>query len=127
MPSRRVRCSTPPATFRAIWSVVAKVPRGRVVTYGQVARMVGLPAAARTVGWAMQALPDDHRIKGRRVPWHRVINVQGRISPRGEGDEVEIPRQAHLLLREGIRFSADGVIDLDRFRWPGDYERRGNR
>lgn len=125
MQNRRPRCSTSPATFRAIWRLVARVPRGRVVTYGQVARMVGLPGGARTVGWAMQAVPDDHRIKGRRVPWHRVINVQGRISSRGEGDEIESPRQVDLLRREGIRFSRDGVIDLGRFRWPGDHERRG--
>ncbi len=124
MPIRRTRYSTPPATFRAIWRIVATVPRGHVVTYGQVARMAGLPGAARTVGWAMQALPGDFRIMGRPVPWHRVINVQGRISPRGGGEGVESLRQANLLRREGIRFSKDGVIDLGRFHWPGDHQRR---
>ena len=124
MPNRRVPCSTPTATFRAIWRIVARVPRGRVVTYGQVARMAGLPGAARTVGWAMQALPEAYRINRRRIPWHRVINVQGRISPRGGEEGIESLRQADLLRREGIRFSKNGVIDLDRFRWPGDRERR---
>ncbi len=103
------------------------VPRGHVVTYGQVARMAGLPGAARTVGWAMQALPDDFRIKGHRVPWHRVINVQGRISPRGGGEGVESLRQAILLRREGVRFSKEGVIDLGRFHWPGDHQSRRQR
>ena len=103
------------------------VPRGHVVTYGHVARMAGLPGAARTVGWAMQALPDDYRIRRRRVPWHRVINAQGRISPRGGEDGIESLRQADLLRREGIRFSKGGVIDLDRFHWPGDHKRRRQR
>ena len=118
---RRRSSNTPRAgSFQFIWKVVARVPRGRVVTYGQVARMAGMPGAARTVGWAMQALPDDHRIGGRSIPWHRVINAHGKVSLRGEfGEAVEIRRQTSLLRREGIRFSPAGVIDLNRYLWTG--------
>ncbi|MGH9750713.1 MAG: MGMT family protein, partial [Candidatus Polarisedimenticolia bacterium] len=80
-----------PDIFRAVWDMVALIPRGRIATYGQIARMIGAPGGARTVGWAMRALPDDTRVRGRPVPWHRVINAAGRISPRSDragGDGV---------------------------------------
>src|SRR3989454_8064254 len=87
--------------FEKIWRVVARVPRGRVATYGQIARMAGLLNGARTVGWAMRALSEDRRIGGRRVPWHRVINAQGAISLRGGEDGGGGPRQAAALRRGG--------------------------
>ena len=128
MVSRRSSNTPRARSFQSIWTVVARVPRGRVVTYGQVARMAGMSSAARTVGWAMQALPDDHRIGGRSIPWHRVINAQGKVSPRGEiGKGGEIRRQTALLRREGIRFSAAGVIDLDRYLWMGRPVRQAGR
>ena len=110
-------------TFRTIWGVVARIPRGRVATYGQVARMAGLRNAARTVGWAMRAVPATLRIGGRPIPWHRVINAQGRISPRGEtaGEEA---RQAIRLRREGIDLSPGNAVDLGRYLWDGRPPRR---
>jgi methylated-DNA-protein-cysteine methyltransferase related protein len=112
--------------FREIWGVVARIPRGRVATYGQIARMAGLPGGARTVGWAMRALPDDLRISGRRVPWHRVINAQGRISPRGLTRDTEgSAEQALRLRREGVGVTRGGRIDLEQHLWGGSIGRAG--
>jgi methylated-DNA-protein-cysteine methyltransferase-like protein len=106
-------------TFQSIWRVVGRVPRGRVATYGQIARMAGLPGAARTVGWALGALPDGARVGGRAVPWHRVINAAGTISPRASDAGGEGGRQARRLRSEGVRVSRAGRIDLGRFGWDG--------
>ncbi len=105
--------------FERIWRIVARVPRGRVATYGQIARTAGLVNGARTVGWALRALPDRHRVKGRPVPWHRVINAQGRISLRDRDGGGESSRQAAALRREGIVLLSGGRIDLRRYRWSG--------
>lgn len=110
-------------TFRVIWGVVVAIPRGRVATYGQIARMAGLRSGARTVGWAMRAVPDGLRIGGRPVPWHRVINAAGRISPRRDPSE-DTARQAIRLRRENIEVSPEGAIDLERYRWGGRRLRR---
>ena len=95
-------------THSRIHKVVSRIPRGRVATYGQVARLAGLAGQARLVGYAMAALPT-----GTRVPWQRVVNAQGAISLPGKSAE----RQRSLLEREGVRFDARGRIDLDRFLW----------
>jgi methylated-DNA-protein-cysteine methyltransferase-like protein len=93
--------------FARIWRVVAAIPRGRVATYGQVARLMGLSRGARAVGWALRALP--RRLEG-RVPWHRVVGAGGRISPRaGAGPGL----QRRRLRAEGVRFVA-GRVDLAR-------------
>ena len=110
-------------TFQRIWAVVRKVPRGRVATYGQIARMTGLPNGARTVGWALRALPDDHRVGGRPVPWHRVINAGGAISLRGGEDGGGASRQSAALRREGIQVARGGLIDLGRYLWRGQRRR----
>lgn len=94
----------------SILAVVARIPRGRVATYGQVAELAGLPRQPRRVGYALAALPE-----GSRVPWQRVINAQGRISPRTE-PRWEVIQRA-LLEREGVAFDAAGRVDLARFRW----------
>jgi len=115
-----MRPATPASkTFHSIWRVVSRIPRGRVASYGQIARMAGLPGAARTVGWAMNALPDGARVEGRAVPWHRVINAAGRISPRASETVVGRGRQARRLRGEGVRVSRAGRIDLGRFGWDG--------
>ena len=119
--SRRERPPGNSAAFSRIWSVVSRIPRGRVATYGQVARMAGFGRGARTAGWALHALPEGLRIGGRAVPWHRVINAGGRISPRGsDGESVAVLRQGTRLRRDGIRIARDGVIDLERYGWSGD-------
>jgi methylated-DNA-protein-cysteine methyltransferase-like protein len=128
-PSRRrtagPRAGAESGTFALILRVVARIPRGRVATYGQVARLAGMPGAARAVGWALAALPDerprrgsDGRPVGRDIPWHRVINAQGGISPRGGGLDCG-ERQAGRLRREGVRPSKGGRYDLVRYGWDG--------
>ncbi len=99
-----------PSSRKRIYAVVRRIPRGRVATYGQVARLAGLPGQARQVGYALHALPD-----GSAVPWHRVINTQGRVSARSEPGPDSIQRQ--LLEREGVRFDERGRADLERFQW----------
>jgi len=98
----------PESLHRRIHKVVSRIPRGRVATYGQIARIAGIPRQARLVGYALHALP-----AGTRVPWQRVVNAQGGISTPGGHDSV----QRKLLEREGIRFDARGRIDLDSFLW----------
>lgn len=96
--------------WRSIWQVVARIPRGRVATYGQIADLAGLPGCARQVGYALAALP-----AGSTVPWQRVINARGEISARRDFDGG--PRQRLRLAEEGIAFDAAGRIDLGRFGW----------
>ena len=95
------------STYQRIYAVVRRIPRGRVATYGQVARVAGLPGA-RQVGYALHALRD-----GASVPWQRVVNAAGRISQRPGGALT----QRILLEREGIAFDASGRISMARFGW----------
>jgi methylated-DNA-protein-cysteine methyltransferase-like protein len=96
--------------YARIWSVVKKIPRGRVATYGQIATLAGLDGHARQVGYALHNLPDANA-----VPWHRVINARGEVSPRTTSDSHELQRL--LLEEEGVEFTLDGRVDLKRFRW----------
>ncbi|HEX9942937.1 MAG TPA: MGMT family protein [Thermoanaerobaculia bacterium] len=97
-----------------IRAVVERIPAGRVATYGQVATLAGLPRRARLAGYAMRELPE-----GSSLPWHRVINAQGRVSRR-QGLGVEEGYQRHLLEEEGVLFDSRGRIDLERFGWDPD-------
>ena len=111
---RQSRRGQPPRFHRLVYRVVRKVPRGKVVTYGQVAAILGHPRAARAVGQALRMLPASlHRV----VPWHRVINAAGRLSQRGDVVRPDIQRER--LQAEGIRFSRGGGLDLKRLRWAG--------
>jgi methylated-DNA-protein-cysteine methyltransferase-like protein len=93
-----------------IYAIVRRVPRGRVTTYGTVARLAGLPGQARLVGYALSALDASST-----VPWHRVINAQGRISlTDANGSRTE---QALRLAREGVRVSASGAVPLATYGW----------
>jgi methylated-DNA-protein-cysteine methyltransferase-like protein len=100
------------SAYERIYSVVARIPPGRVATYGQVAGLAGLPDGARQVGYALAALRPGHRI-----PWHRVVNARGTVSPRASGAESE---QRFRLEKEGVRFDAGGSVDLRSCRWDGD-------
>lgn len=99
--------------LQRIYAVIARIPPGRVATYGQIAALAGLPRQARRVGYALRVQPE-----GSGLPWHRVINAQGGISDRGMGWEAGYQR--HLLEEEGVTFDARGRIDLDRFQWDPD-------
>jgi methylated-DNA-protein-cysteine methyltransferase-like protein len=100
------------SSYERIWSVVRRIPRGRVATYGQVARIAGLPRQPRMVGYALHALPDE---VASSVPWQRVINAQGKISLRAFAGSEAVQRK--LLEREGVRFDARARVDLERFGW----------
>ncbi len=102
------------ASYERIYRVVRRIPAGKVATYGQVAAMAGLPGQARQVGYALNALP-----RGTDVPWQRVINAKGEISPRGDGSRWE-EYQRHLLEEEGVVFDPRGRVDFERFRWDPD-------
>jgi len=86
------------------------VPRGRVATYGQIARLAGIGRAARQVGYALHALP-----AGTTLPWHRVVNAKGEVSLRAHGSAAITQRIR--LEHEGVRFNARGRVALTRFGW----------
>ena len=92
--------------FQRVYQVVRMIPRGRVATYGQIAAIVSYSHAARTVGWALHALPE-----GSDVPWQRVISIAGKLH-----DPII---QRELLEEEGIVLDEEGRVDLERYRWVG--------
>lgn len=96
--------------FRRVYALVARIPRGRVATYGQIARMLGAPRSARIVGWAMHGNPH-----GSRVPCHRVVQQGGSCSPNFMVGDPGAQRR--LLEREGVRFLLDGRIDMAAHQW----------
>jgi methylated-DNA-protein-cysteine methyltransferase-like protein len=109
------------ANFNAsVYALVRAIPKGRVMTYGGIAKFIPPPVGmawtsyasvrARWVGYAMAACPED-------VPWQRVINAKGRVSKRpGLGPGF----QRHLLEKEGVIFDAKGRVDLKRYAWEPD-------
>ena len=99
-----------PGFHGRVAAAVRLVPPGRVTTYGDVAGVLGSPRVARQVGWALAALPASSD-----VPWHRVINAQGRISNRG--DLVRAEEQQRRLETEGVTFAPSGSVDLATLRW----------
>lgn len=101
-----------PNFYAAVYRLVAQIPAGKVTTYGQIARWLGHPSAARAVGYALHALPT-----GSDIPWQRVINVAGRVSSRCDRHYEGIQRA--LLEAEGVRFDSYGSVDLQRFSWRG--------
>lgn len=106
--------SRSPRFFSYVYRLVSQVPRGKVVTYGQVAALLGAPRAARAVGTALRSLP---RPLTRTVPWQRVINAAGGISLRGDVRRAE--EQRWLLEDEEIEFGRQGKVNLKKYRWPG--------
>ncbi len=94
--------------FEEVYAVVSKIPRGRVMNYGQIAGLIRHPLSARAVGWAMQQCPQG-------LPWHRVVNAQGSISTENLTDPPGLQRL--LLEGEGIHFSESGKLSMARYRW----------
>ncbi len=93
--------------YEQVYEIVAKIPSGTVTTYGDIAKMLGHPRAARFVGYAMSASceTDD-------LPWHRVTFSNGKLWD-NEWERV----QRDLLISEGVGFTKDGHIDVDKYRW----------
>jgi len=92
-----------------IHRIVSRIPRGRVATYGQIAKLAGIPRQARRVGYALRTLPE-----GSAVPWQRVVNASGEISKRGDPEGESM--QAQLLRLEGVVLRR-GKISLERYQW----------
>ena len=103
----------PHALHARIYEVARQIPYAKVATYGQLALWAGLPGHARLAGYAMYNLPEDEVA---RVPWHRVINAQGRISY-SESRQGNDHLQRKLLEQEGVRFDAKGRISLAVYGW----------
>lgn len=101
--------SHPSQTYKEIYHIISRIPEGRVATYGQIARISGR-STARQVGYALNALPD-----GSDIPWHRVINRHGMISPRKNSDGHLL--QKILLEAEGLYPDEKGRIDLNINGW----------
>ncbi len=95
--------------FEQIYDLVRQIPSGKVSTYGRIAQILGT-CSAQMVGFALAALPE-----GTDVPWQRVINRFGKISPHGHGFGTVI--QKTLLEEEGIKFDLSETVDLAEFGW----------
>lgn len=91
--------------FEEVYSIVARIPYGKVVSYGQIARALDRPRSARMVGWAMRRCPEG-------LPWHRVIKADGSIA---SGVLPDLGRD--LLDAEGVTFLDDGRVDMEACRW----------
>ena len=96
--------------FENVYEAVQLIPHGKVATYGQIARMIGAPRSSRAVGYALHANP-----RPGVIPCHRVVNREGRLAPAFAFGGPEI--QAQLLESEGVRVSADFVVDLGKYLW----------
>lgn len=108
----------PGGVAEAVWALVRRIPPGRVMTYGQVAAVLGSRVSPRAVGWIMHRCPED-------VPWQRVVNARGGCST----DRLpDFPKglQRALLEAEGVTFRENGTLDLERYRWwPEGWTRAG--
>ena len=96
--------------YARYFAVIRKIPQGRVMTYGDVAKAAGCPRWARRVGYALASCND------RSVPWWRVINAQGEISSGGGRSPGSAGRQKRMLEAEGVYIDLSGRIDLDVYR-----------
>ena len=96
--------------FENVYEAVQLIPRGKVATYGQIARMIGAPRSSRAVGYALHVNP-----RPGVIPCHRVVNREGRLAPAFAFGGPEI--QARLLESEGVRVSADFTVDLEKYLW----------
>ncbi|HWJ15526.1 MAG TPA: MGMT family protein [Gemmatimonadaceae bacterium] len=99
------------SSYQRIYAAVRRIPPGRVSTYGAIARVAGLAGQARQVGYALSALPT-----GTNVPWHRVINAQGRLSLERSASGAGITQRLRLV-REGVVVDAGGRVSLEKFGW----------
>jgi methylated-DNA-protein-cysteine methyltransferase-like protein len=103
--------------FRKVYDVVRRIPKGRVMTYGQLATLIESRLSPRAVGWAMHGCP-------RGVPWQRVVNASGGTSTDRLPD-MPPGLQRALLEAEGVAFRPNGTLDLTRYRWVPPASRPG--
>jgi methylated-DNA-protein-cysteine methyltransferase-like protein len=109
-----LEATTEPRLFELIYDTVRQIPAGRVASYGQISKIVGR-CSAQMIGFALAALGEHPEHAD--VPWQRVINSQGRISPHGFGFGGQVQR--NLLADEGVEFDEEGSVDFERFGWLG--------
>jgi len=95
--------------WEVVFAVVREIPRGRVMTYGQISGLIGHVLSPVAVGWALHTCPED-------VPWHRVVNASGGCSTERIPD-LPPGLQRRMLEAEGVEFRLDGTLDLDSYRW----------
>jgi methylated-DNA-protein-cysteine methyltransferase related protein len=108
------RAHREPTPFEKIYEIVARIPAGRVATYGQISRMLDGRYSPKFVGWALHATPESYA----GLPWHRVVNAKGGISTRrvlGYAPDL----QKHLLEAEGVAFDERDRCDLSSVQWDG--------
>ena len=111
-----------PSFRERVYELALRIPAGRVMSYGLVARVLGAGYDARAIGNVMHATPDD----GRNIPWHRVINSQGRCSTAGLTVPPDL--QQRLLEAEGIVFNDKGHCQIEQYLWtPPEYEDEANK
>ena len=108
------------SSYDRIYRVILRVPRGRVTTYGTVARLAGLPGQPRLVGYALHSLGSA----GAMIPWHRVINAQGKLSLEEAGASSGLTQRMRLQ-QEGVTVNAAGRVDLARFGWEIETKAKG--
>ena len=101
-----------PTLYKQIQDIICLIPSGKVATYGQIAEIVG-NCTARMVGYAASSIPLDSDI-----PWQRVANYKGGISPRSNGSDELLHQK--ILEAEGVKFDQLGRTDLEYFRWHGE-------
>lgn len=97
------------SAYAEVYRLVRRIPRGRVMTYGQIANLMARRLSPRAVGWAMHGCPDD-------LPWQRVVNASGGCSTERLPD-MPGGLQQHLLQEEGVAFRKSGTLDLNVYRW----------
>jgi methylated-DNA-protein-cysteine methyltransferase-like protein len=109
MESPSIKREPDPKYRERVYKIVRRIPRGRVMTYGQIAYMLGQGYTPRTVGFVMHGAEESN------TPWHRVINSQGKVST----GRIVLPtdKQQRLLEREGVKFDERGRCDLEQFLW----------
>ncbi len=98
--------------FSKVYKIVALIPRGKVASYGQIARLLEAPHSARIVGYAMRNCPDT-------LPWHRVVKADGTIA---KGVMEDLCKE--LLIDEGVSLLSDGRIDMETCSWVADFEEK---
>lgn len=95
---------------KKVISLILQIPKGKVATYGQIAKLAGTPQGSRGVAWILNSCSKSHNL-----PWQRVLNSKGKIS--FPESSAEFKKQKNLLLKEGIKFTAGGGLDLKVYQW----------
>jgi methylated-DNA-protein-cysteine methyltransferase-like protein len=96
--------------YQQVYKIVAQIPEGKVLSYGQIAWMIGMPQAAQAVGWALRVCPQE-------LPWQRVVRQDGSISGGLKPDVRKLCLEA-----EGVAFTPDGRVDMAKCCWQPQHE-----